>query len=62
MSRTSDEQRRFVKMYQDLLGITFEMKDGTKLEMTAQEIFELLTFVVELKKGSEKRRREVLND
>lgn len=60
MSRTSDEQRRFVKMYQDLLGITFEMKDGTKLEMTAQEIFDLLTFVMELKKGSEQRRREVL--
>lgn len=49
-------------MKQDLLGITFEMKDGTKLEMTAQEIFELLTFVVELKKGSEQRRREVLGD
>ena len=62
MARTSDEQRRFVKMYQDLLGITFEMKDGTKLEMTAQEILDLLTFVVELKKGSEKRRREILGD
>lgn len=60
MSRVSDEQRRFVKMYQDLLGITFEMKDGTKLEMTAQEIFDLLMFVVELKKSSEQRRREVL--
>ena len=62
MARTSDKQRRFVKMYQDLLGITFEMKDVTKLEMTAQEIFDLLMFVVELKKGSEKRRREVLDD
>ena len=62
MSKTSDKQRRFVKMYQDLLGITFEMKDGTKLEMTAQEIFDLLTFVMEFKKGSEKRRREVLGD
>ena len=62
MARTSDKQRRFVKMYQDLLGITFEMKDGTKLEMTAQEILDLLTFVVELKKGSEKRRREILGD
>ena len=62
MSRRSDDVSRMVKMYQDLLGITFEMKDGTKLEMTAQEILDLLTFVVELKKGSEKRRREVLGD
>ena len=62
MARISDEQRRFVKMYQDLLGITFEMKDGTSFTLSAQEMFELLTFVVELKKGSEKRRREILGD
>lgn len=51
-----------MKMKQDLLGLGFEMDDGTTFFLSAQEMFELLTFVVELKKGSEQRRREVLGD
>ena len=43
-------------------GITFEFRDGTQWYISAQEFYELLMFVTELKSASEKRRREVFGD
>lgn len=51
-----------MKLKQDVLGVTFEFKDGRSLEVSTQELYELLMFVVELKSASEKRRREVLGE
>ena len=41
-------------------GITFQLRNGTSLFIPAQEFYELLVFIAELKSASEKRRREVL--
>lgn len=43
-------------------NITFHFDDGTCLEISTEEYYNLLMFVVELKNSSEKRRREVLGD
>ena len=43
-------------------GITFQFRDGTEWFIPAQEFYELLMFITELKSASEQRRREVLGE
>ena len=61
----TDKERRYISLDEEPFsveddGITFQFKDGTVWFIPAQEFYELLMFVVELKSASEKRRREVL--
>ena len=49
-----------MKMISSEDNVTFHFDDGTCLEIPTEEYYNLLMFIMELKKSSEKRRREVL--
>lgn len=51
-----------IKMTSSEDNVTFHFDDGTCLEISTEEYYNLLMFIVELKKGSEQRRREVFGD
>lgn len=51
MAQLTDEQRRRMRLKQDLLGITFEFVNGESIEVSAQELYDLYEFVRELKRG-----------
>lgn len=65
----SSKERRFMRLDgpklvvdNEIYGITFHLEDGTVLQFSVQELFDLLMYITELKNSSEQRRREILGD
>ena len=50
-----------IKMTSSEDNVTFHFDDGTCLEISTEEYYNLLMFITELKNASEKRRREILD-